>query len=306
MQVKLAAVIRRKVLAVLVVAPLAVAVAGVLAGCPAAATTTAYTPITGILIRSSSLVAGYGCGTGDDQVYAYAAFLKYVDGDAGATGPVVYSGVFDCYSDGIFSNLPTDDAGSLSFSLTIVAWNQASFPAALACGPGEVGEAGFTTCPGDSPDTLVNDEGTPTWITTCTAKQESGVSVLAVCTPLAPTGAAANDAGTGDAGAEADGPAAGEAVVVDTHGFVAADGGTLVCGADYQTVRATYSGAQSGIVSAECPAPLSIAPPTVAGGTYSLTVELLQSGTAVAQTVCQATASATAPTTASCAPATGP
>lgn len=305
MQVKLAAVIRRKALAVLVVAPLAVAAAGVLAGCPAAATTTAYTPITGILIRSSSLVAGYGCGTGDDQVYAYAAFLKYVDGDAGATGPVVYSGVFDCYSDGIFSNLPTDDAGSLSFSVKIVAWNQASFPAALDCdASASEGDAGFIRCPGDTPDAAMSEEGTPNWTTTCTATQESGVSVLAVCAPLT-TPDGGSDAGTGDASAEADAPTAGDAVVVDTHGFITADGGTLVCGADYQTARATYSGAQSGIVSAECPAPLSIAP-TVAGGAYSLTVELLQSGTAVAQTVCQATASATAPTTASCAPATGP
>ncbi|HEY5243975.1 MAG TPA: hypothetical protein VIJ22_20980 [Polyangiaceae bacterium] len=300
--------IRRKALAVLLVAPLAVAATGLLAGCPAAATTTAYTPITGILIRSSSLVAGYGCGTGDDQVFQYGAFLSYVDDvDAGTHGPAVYSGVFDCYSDGIFSNLPTDDAGSLNFSLTIVAWNQTSFPVTtLSCDPSSVGEAGFTTCPGDSPDTLVNNEGTPNWLTTCTATQESGVSVLAVCAPLTPTKAGASDAGSGEASAETDAPAAGAAVVVDTHGFVAADGGTLVCGSDYQNVRATYSGAQSGIVSAECPAPLSIAPPTVAGGAYSLTVELFQSGVAVAQTVCQATASATGPTTASCAPATGP
>ncbi len=303
MQVKLAAVIRRKVLAVLLAAPLAVAAAGMLAGCPAAATTTAYTPITGIDIRSASLVAGFGCGTGDGQVFRYAAFLKYVDGDAVRAGPAAYSGVFDCYSDGIFSNLPTDDAGSLSFFVRIIAWNQASFPAALSCDPDDVPDTGFTICPGDTPDAALSEEGTPNWTTTCTATQQSGVSVLAVCAPLA-TPDGGSDAGSDDASADA--PAAGDAIVVDTHGFVAADGGTLVCGADYQTVRATYSGAQSGIVSAECPAPLSIAPPTVAGGAYSLTVELLQSGTAVAQTVCQATASATAPTTASCAPATGP
>ena len=134
MQVKLAAVNRRKALLSSLAVPFAVAAACALAGCPGTATTTTYTPITGILIRSSSLVTGYGCGTGPGQVYKYAALLKYAE-DGGASGPVVYSGVFDCYSDGLFSNLPADDAGSLSFDVTIVAWNAASFPAPLQCVP---------------------------------------------------------------------------------------------------------------------------------------------------------------------------
>jgi len=286
-----------------VAALLVAAGACVLAGCPAAATTPAYYPITGIVIRSSSLVAGYGCGTGAGQVFRYAAFLSYTD-DGGPPGPVVYSGVFDCYSDGVFSNLPADDAGSLSFDVHIIAWNEASFPAALDCDPGDVSEAGFTTCPGDTPDIVASNEGTPNWNTNCGATQQFGASVLAVCAPLAPTGAGGSDAGAGDAGDG--GPAAGEAVLVDTHGFVTDDGGTLVCGTDYQTVRATYSsGTQSGSASATCPAPLSISP-TVAGGAYAITVELFQSGAGVAQVACQATASATTPTTASCMPATGP
>jgi hypothetical protein len=283
-------------------APLVAALAGVLAGCPAAATTVAYTPITGILIRSSALVAGYGCGTGAGQVYEYAAFLSYTD-DGGPPGPVVYSGVFDCYSDGLFSNLPADDSGSLSFDLTIIAWNRASFPPALACGP-VVDDGGFTTCPGDSPDIVATNEGTPNWITNCTATQQSGVSVLAVCAPLSATHAEA-DAGVDDA---SDGGTAstGEAVVVDTHGFVEGDGGTLVCGKDFQEARATYtSGSESGTATAQCPAPLSITP-TVAGGAYAITVELFQAGASVAQVACQATASATAQTTASCGQATGP
>ncbi|HEX3344387.1 MAG TPA: hypothetical protein VHS09_07425, partial [Polyangiaceae bacterium] len=239
----LAAVNRRTTLAsVLAAAPVA-AVACALAGCPAAATTQAYTPITGILIRSSALVAGFGCGTGDDQVYRYGAFLSYREDDAGDHGAAVYSGVFDCYSDGLFSNLPADEAGSLSFDLTVVAWNEASFPSALSCDPDNLGGGGFTTCPGDSPGVLVSNEGKPTWITTCTATQQSGVSVLAVCAPLAPAGSAGVgdggdvDGSEGDAGAIA---APGQAVVVDTHGFVRGDGGTLVCGVDFQSVRATY------------------------------------------------------------------
>ena len=304
MQVKLAAVNWRTALISSLAAPLAAATACALAGCPGTATTAAYTPITAILIRSTSLVAGHGCGTGAGQVYRYAALLSYAD-DGGSPGPVTYSGVSDCYADSLFSNLPADDAGSLSFDLTIIAWNQASFPAALACDPSDVGEAGFTACPGDTPDTVASNEGTPNWITRCTATQQYGISVLAVCDPLTATGIGGGDAGPGDAsdGAAA---AAGEAVLVDTHGFVTADAGTLVCGTDFQSVRATYSsGSQSGTVTAECPAPLSITP-TVAGGAYAITVELFQSGAGVAQVACQATASASMPTAASCAPATGP
>jgi len=306
--VKLATVKRRK--ALLLAAPLVAAVACVLAGCPGTATTAAYTPITGILIRSSALVAGYGCGTGAGQVYRYAAFLSYTD-DGGPPGRFVYSGVFDCYSDGLFSNLPPDDAGSLSFDLSIVAWDQASFPPALDCEAIDVGEAGFTTCPGDTPDAAIGNEGTPNWTTKCGATQQSGISVLAVCAPLTPTGAGGSDAGadgasTGDASTGDTTSSAGDAVLVDTHGFVTADGGTLVCGPDFQMVRATYTtGSQSGSVTSECPAPLSIAP-TVAGGAYAITVELFQSGASVAQVACQATASASMPTTASCEPATGP
>lgn len=304
MQVKLAAVNRRRALiSWSLTAPLAAVATCVLAGCPAADTTPAYYPITGIVVRSSSLVAGYGCGTGDGQVYKYAALLSYTD-DGGPPGPVVYSGIFDCYSDGIFSNLPGDDAGSLSFDLTVIAWNQASFPAALACDPDEVGEGGFTACPGDTPDTVASNEGTPNWITNCTATQQFGASVLAVCAPLTATGIGGLDAGPGDA-ADAT-STAGQAILVDTHGFVMGDAGTLVCGTDFQSVRATYSsGSQSGTVTAECPAPLSITP-TVAGGAYAITVELFQSGASVAQVACQATASATMPTAASCAAATGP
>jgi len=307
LQVKLAAVNRRKALLSSLAAPLAVVAACALAGCPGAATTTTYTPITGILIRSSSLVAGYGCGTAAGQVYQYAALLSYIN-DGGPPGPVEYSGVFDCYSDGLFSNLPADDAGSLSFNVTIVAWNQASFPAALQCDPqdSDQGEAGFTTCPGDSPDTVATEEGIPNWITNCTGTQQSGISVLAVCAPLTPTGSGGSDGGSDDASSGDAASTAGQPVLVDTHGFVTDDGGTLVCGTDYQTVRATYSGgSQSGSLSSQCPAPLSLAP-TVAGVAYAITVELFQSGTDVAQAACQATASASTPSTASCAPATAP
>src|ERR1700745_1041166 len=85
-----------------------------LAGCPTTDTTASYTPITGILIRSSSLVAGHGCGTGPGQIYRYAAILYYAPDAGGGPGPVE-AGVFDCFTDGIFSNLPATPTNSLDF-----------------------------------------------------------------------------------------------------------------------------------------------------------------------------------------------
>lgn len=291
MRVKLAAVNRRKALIGSVAAMLG---AFALAGCPSTATTTGYTPITGILIRSTSLVAGLGCGTGADQIYKYGALISFAD-DAGSPEPPVFSGVFDCFSDGLFSNLPASDSGAFTFDLSIVAWNQASFPPALQCPPNAA-----QPCPGDDPGTLLADQGTPTWTTTCTATQQLGISVLAVCGPLVRAGAVVNDAGVGDASDAA----AGAAITVDTHGFVLADGGTITCGSGFDTAQATYMvGSTAGAVSSvACPTPLTISP-SVVGGAYSIAVELLHGATPVAQSACQATGAATT-TAASCATAT--
>jgi hypothetical protein len=175
--------------------------ASVLVGCPSTATTTGYTPVTGILILSADLTDGFGCGEQPGQVYAYAALLSYSD-DAGVRQAPVYSLVTDCYSNGLFSNLPPTVSGSLSFDVTILAWNQASFPSALQCSlPTITNPNAAYPCPGDELDTVLASEGTPNWSTTCTATQQSGVSVLAVCSPLAPArstldgGAAPGDAG---------------------------------------------------------------------------------------------------------------
>jgi hypothetical protein len=268
----------------------------VLAGCPSTATTTTYTPITGIIIRASSLVYGHGCGTDPDQIYKYGALLSYAD-DAGAAGAPVYSGVFDCYTDGIFSNLPTSDGGSLDFALTIYAWNRDGFPDALQC-PADPNNP----CPGDDPGTLLSNAGTPTWTTTCSATQQSGISVVAVCAPLASSAAPPGD----DGGAPESSTAQG-AITVDTHGFSTGDGGTLRCGTDFDSARATYqAGAQSGQTSTvTCPAPLTIAPATSGLG-YSIVVQLIKAGNTVAQANCSGTgsASASAPSTAQCGDAT--
>jgi hypothetical protein len=190
------------------VATVAVAlVACLLAGCPSAATTTAYTPITGILIRASELTAGFGCGTDPGQVYAYAALLSY-ETEAGLEPPQ-FSIVAQCFADGQFSNLPPGPDGSLSFDVMIYAWDQASFPAALQCFPPTSSNPNAASpCPGDDVGNVLDSQrlSVPNWKTTCTATQQPGVSVLAVCAPLTPTGSAVgNDGGLADAAGDVTG-----------------------------------------------------------------------------------------------------
>ncbi|HEY6463763.1 MAG TPA: hypothetical protein VIY73_26520, partial [Polyangiaceae bacterium] len=98
-----------------------------------------------------------------------------------------------------------------SFEIAIVAYNEASFPAALVCPVGATEAGPPVSCPGDDPATLIQDEGTPTWTATCTATQQSGVPVLASCTPLVPTGLS-GDAGP-DGGTDASG--AGDSATTD-------------------------------------------------------------------------------------------
>jgi hypothetical protein len=171
----------------------------VLTGCPSSATTTGYTPITGIVIRSSALVAGYGCGTGPGQVYRYAAIVYFAtEGGAQAT---LVANVFDCFTDGVFENLPVADGGGQDFIVSIRAYNFASFPAELQCPAGG-------PCAAQDPMTLQADAARATWATTCAATQQQGIPVLAVCQPLAPQDAGADAASdsmaTVEAGAMAD------------------------------------------------------------------------------------------------------
>lgn len=171
-----------------------------LAGCASSAATTTYTPITGVIVSSVDLTAGFGCGTDPGQVYEYAALLSYSD-DAGVPQSPVFSGVFACYADGRLSNLPPSDSGSLSFDVTILAWNQASFPPALECfPPSPASPNAFFPCPGDDVATVLSYEATANWSARCTATQQPGVSVLAVCDPLAPPRPASEDGGVPEAG----------------------------------------------------------------------------------------------------------
>ena len=189
---------------------LAVGMAAGVAGCPSSSTATGYTPITGIEILSSSLVAGYGCGEGPDQVYRYAAIVSYA-ADAGGAGALQVANVFDCFVDGVFENLPASDSGSQSFAIAVQAYNRASFPASLNCG------AAGGPCNAQDPGKIQAAAALATWTTTCTATQQQGIPVLAVCGPLVPQASA-------EGGAPSDGAVDGQAVAdVTVDGQAVAD-----------------------------------------------------------------------------------
>ena len=228
------------------------AMAAGLAACPTTVTNTAYTPITGILIRSSSLVAGLGCGTAPGQVYRYAAVVK--QGDT----PVI-SGVFDCFTDGLFENLLTDGGGA--FTVDIYAWDQGGFPPALNCGYTDGG------CPGDTPGTVLNlvggdpGSGLPPaqWVTkpACTATPQQGITVLAVCPPLAVNPQPPS-------------------ILLDLSSVGTADGGTLQCGTDYTQATVGYDdglGMMGSFPAGPCQNRLRINPATV-GADYKFTAPL--------------------------------
>jgi hypothetical protein len=116
--------------------------------------------------------------------------------DAGAGAPeaaglpveqngVPLTNIFDCFADGVFENLPSSDAGSQTFNVTIFAYNKdtydkAGLPANLGCPP--TIDGGQCT-PASVPLTSAQESLAP-WTTLCTATQQQGTPVVAVCAPL--------------------------------------------------------------------------------------------------------------------------
>ena len=144
----------------------AVFLASAAIGCATSAPSTGYTPPTGIFIPAQTIVAGHGCGTGTDQVYKYAVIVSTTS-DAGPA--FVTSGVFDCFTDGVFSNLPSPDGGSVAFAVSVLAYNRSSFPDALFCPPNTL------PCPGDDAGDVFPWKAAANWTATCTVTEIQGV-----------------------------------------------------------------------------------------------------------------------------------
>src|SRR5215472_3860391 len=88
-------------------------------------TTVGLTPTTGIVVRSDTLVAGYGCGVGPNEVYKYVAVIVEPDASGAPNGPVVAAQVYDCFADATFVSLNASDSGSLTFDVLVYAYDKA-------------------------------------------------------------------------------------------------------------------------------------------------------------------------------------
>lgn len=156
----------------------------------------------GVTINSTLLLGqGLGCGTSDDQVFKYVALV------IGSNKNVIAAGVFDCFADGVFANLPGTDAGEVSFAVWVYLYNQADFEAANADGgtlTAAVGQLNTLIQPDASvtplPARSVSDGGLEktglikdlsvvcrskaTWVSVCQATSQAGVQVLASCSAL--------------------------------------------------------------------------------------------------------------------------
>jgi|SRR5215472_3771985 len=176
-------------------------------------TTVGITPTTAIVVRSDTLVAGYGCGVGPGQVYKYAAVVVEPDASGNPSGPIVAAQVFDCFADGTFVSLNPSDSGSLTFFVLVYAYDKTQYDADEAAAMPT-----FESAVGAANSSHVNDfpQIPATWTTSCTATQQANVEVLALCGPLTPAGQSsdggedgpATDAPPGDAPTDGSGEAA--------------------------------------------------------------------------------------------------
>lgn len=122
---------------------------------------------TSILVRGDALIAGYGCGVGDGQVYKYSvSLLPPSDSKQPAIGTVV-----DCFADAKFTQLAASASG-LPFTLKVHAFRASDWAKPDA-------ESKILTAAKNA-DTIALD-GLATWKTTCEATQQPSVTVLALC-----------------------------------------------------------------------------------------------------------------------------
>ncbi len=162
------------------------------------------TPITGIVVRASTLVAGYGCGTGPGQIYKYSVVVSAFD-EAGATQVFIAGGTYDCFADATFVNLCSSGSGNYVYNVNVYAfteaqWNSAASSPAIqdaltAHATYCTFDAGRGTPPAASDQHVRPDEdggiddallAVASFTTTCTATQEQSAEELAVCGPVVP------------------------------------------------------------------------------------------------------------------------
>lgn len=190
--------------------------------CSSTPTAIGVIPTTGITLRASDLTAGIGCGTGDGQVYKYAAVLT--EPNAG--------GVYDCFADAAFVNLPAIGDGGVSvYEVTVYLYDKQAYDAHAADIQGAAGASNANQFLSGVP---------ATWTTTCTATQTLDIQTVADCKPRT----AGGFPGT---------------MRVSTASFPVADGGAATCGAEYDGFSASTSAtADAGTAITSCSATPSV------------------------------------------------
>jgi hypothetical protein len=158
--------------------------------------------ISGIQINTGLLLGenNFTCGEDAGDVFKYVAVVINNRSDVGGAG------IFDCFADAVFANLPGTDAGTLSFAVWVYAYNEADFnvanendklvkAVALLNGVTQP-DGSVIPVPTDSVPKGGSARGYPgalsticlehaTWTSTCKAVSQPGVEVAASCTPLA-------------------------------------------------------------------------------------------------------------------------
>jgi hypothetical protein len=168
--------------------------------------------------------ANLGCGEGPDDVYEYAAVvsLESPSGGVANTGcaavpnGVVAAGVFNCYTNAVFGNLPSlsdggalPDGGTANFKVRVFLYNYDTFrdltfknSMGMELRGAAALTAAVTTSDLPDADTLCGPKLRPTWQTSCTASEQGNIAVNALCGSLVP-GDAGADAGATDSGGDA-------------------------------------------------------------------------------------------------------
>ena len=155
------------------------ALASSLLACSGTSATTGVPPVTGVVVRAETVTAGLGCGRGDGEVFKYAAVVLG-RGPGGAFDQPVAAGVYDCFANAAFVELPLV-GGSNEYEVQVYAFNERAYLASQASI--DASTAGDPAGAAASIATL--RAASPTWTTTCSATQIEDVQALAVCAPVA-------------------------------------------------------------------------------------------------------------------------
>lgn len=102
-----------------------------LLACSSTGTGAGIVPVTAIVVPADHVTQARGCGPGAGKVFKYAALVSAVD-DSGAAGERgLAHGVYDCFVDASFANLPLGN-GIKRYRVELVAFDEAGYAAQRA------------------------------------------------------------------------------------------------------------------------------------------------------------------------------